>query len=92
MKFIEHSPPGPLTQGAKYTIKPETFSIVQVHGPGQLLNGYSTYSVPSEVALLYHYRLPFLCDSSGKRVKDDQMIKYLPELIERIEQWICKAV
>ena len=89
MKFIEHSLPDPLTQRAKYIIKPETFSIVQIHGPGQLLKGYSTYSVPSEVALLYHYRWPFLRDSSGKRVKDDRMIRYLPELIERIEQRIC---
>ena len=89
MKFIEHSPPDPLTQRAKYIIKPEAFSVVQIHGPGQLLEGYSIYSVPAEVALLYHYRFPFLCDSSGKRVKDDRMIRYLPELIERIEQKIC---
>ena len=89
MKFIKHSPPDPLTQRAKYIIKPETFSVVQIHGPGQLLEGYSIYSVPSEVALLYHYRFPFLRDSSGRTVKDDRMIRYLPELIERIEQKIC---
>ena len=89
MKFTERSPPYRLPRRAKYIIKPETFAVVQTHYPGPLLKGYSIYSVPSEVALLYHYRFPFLHDSSGKRVKDDQMIRYLPELIERIEQRIC---
>jgi len=89
MKFMEHSPPYPLTQRTKYIIKPETFSVVAAHVPSQLLKGYSTYTVPSDVALLYHYRLPFLSDGPGKQVKDDRMIRYLPELIEHIEQRIC---
>ena len=89
MKFTDRSSPYPLPRRAKYIIKPETFAVAQTHDPGQLLEGYSVYSVPSEVALLYHYRFPFFHDWSGKRVKDDRVIRYLPELLERIEQRIC---
>ena len=87
MKFTERSPPSPLPYRAKLIIKPETFAIIVTHGPCQLLKGYSTYRVPSEVALLYHYRLGL--GDSRKRVKDDQMVRYFPELIDRIEEQIC---
>ena len=89
MKFTERSSPYSLPLRAKYIIKPETFEVAQTHDPGPLLEGYSIYRVPSEVALLYHFRLPFFHDSSRKRVKDDRMIRYLPELIEHIERKIC---
>ena len=88
MKFTKQSPPYPLPKRAKLIIKPETFAQIAIHGPCQLLKGYSTYAVPSEVALLYHFRLPFL-HNSRKRIKDDQMIRYFPELIDHIEQRIC---
>ena len=52
MKFIEHSLPNPLTQRAYTRIKPEAFSVVQIPGPGQLLAGYSIYTV-------YHLKLHF---------------------------------
>ena len=89
MKFTQRSLPYSLPRRAKYIIKPEAFAVVQTHTPGRLLKGYSTYSVPSEIALLYHYRLPILHDNSGEVVKDDRLTKYLPELIERIQQRIC---
>ena len=89
MKFTERSSPYSLPLRAKYIIKPETFTVAQTHDPGPLLEGYSIYRVPSEVALLYHYRFPFFHDSSRKRVKDNRMIRYLPELINCIEQKIC---
>ena len=89
MKFTERSSPYSLPLRAKYIIKPETFTVAQTHDPGPLLEGYLIYRVPSEVALLYHFRLPFFHDSSRKRVKDDRMIRYLPELIEHIERKIC---
>ena len=89
MKFTERSSPYHLPRRAKYIIKPETFAVAQTHDPGQLLKGYSIYSVPAKVALLYHYRFPFFYDRSGKRTKDHQMNRYLPELIDRIEQRIC---
>ena len=89
MKFTERSSPYSLPLRAKYIIKPETFTVAKTHGPGPPLEGYSIYRVPSRVALVYHYRFPFLYDSSRKRVKDDRMIRYLPELINRIEQRIC---
>ena len=88
MKFTKRSPPYPLPKRSKLIIKPETFAKIAIHGSCQLLKGYSTYAVPSEVALLYHYRLPFL-HNSIKRIKDDQMIRYFPELIDHIEQRIC---
>ena len=89
MKFNERSSPYSLPLRAKYIIKPETFEVAQTHDPGQLLEDYSTYTVLARVALLYHYRFPFFHDSSRKRVKDNQMIRYLPELIDHIEQQIC---
>ena len=89
MKFTERSLPYSLPQRAKYIIKPEAFAVVQTHKPGKLLKGYSTYSVPSEIALLYHYRIPILHDNSGEIVKDDRLTEYFPELIERIQQRIC---
>ena len=89
MKLTERFSPYSLPLRAKYIIKPETFEVAQTHDPGQLLEGYSIYTVPSRVALVYHYRFPFLHDSSRKRVKDNRMIRYLPELFNRIEQQIC---
>ena len=89
MTFTERSLPYSLPRRAKYIIKPEAFAVIQTHTPGRLLKGYSTYSVPSEIALLYHYHLPILHDNSGEIVKDDRLTKYLPELIERIQQRIC---
>ena len=87
MKFTERSPPLSLPHRAKLIIKPETFAIIVTHGPCQLLKDYSTYRVPSDVALLYHFRLGL--GDSRKRVKDDRMVRYFPELIDRIEQQIC---
>ena len=87
MKFTERSPPYPLPKRAKLIIKPETFAIIVTHGPCQLLKDYSTYRVPSDVALLYHFRLGL--GDSRKRVKDDRMVRYFPELIDRIEEQIC---
>ena len=88
MKFTERSPPLSLPHRAKLIIKPERFAIIVTHGHCKLLKGYSTYAVPSEVALLYHFRLP-LFHNSEKRIKDDRMIRYFPELIDHIEQRIC---
>ena len=89
MKFTERSPPNPLPKRAKLIIKPETFAIIVTHGLCQLLKDYSTYAVPSDVALLYHYRLRLRLGDSQNRVKDDRMLRYFPELIDRIEEQIC---
>ena len=58
MTFTGQSAPFPIGRKSKFIIKPHTLAKVEIHSPGELLKGYSTYYVPSEIALLYHFRLP----------------------------------
>lgn len=69
----------------KYFVKPKTFRKLECHSPGQLRPGFFTYLVPPEIAILYHYRLPPLHVRTELLTNDTIMIKYIPELIARIQ-------
>ena len=89
MKFTDQTILFPFSKRSKFLIKPETFARMEIHKPRNLLKGFFTYQVPSEIALLYHYRLPSLHIPKNK-IKDNQMNRYLPELTARIKDWNCK--
>ena len=87
IEFTERSTtPLPFGPRSKFIIKPEAFAKLRIHGV-VLLKGYSTYCVPPEIALLYHYRLPPL--PPRETMKDDRMASYIPKLIASIEHRIC---
>lgn len=89
MKFTDQTTPLPFSKRSKFLIKPETFARMGIHNPRNLLKGFSTYQVPSEIGLLYHYRLPPLHIPKSK-IKNNQMTRYLPELTARIKDRNCK--
>ena len=66
-----------------------TLAKVGIHSPGELLKGYYTYYVPSEIALLYHFRLPPRYTHNNVKDMDYKLAKYFPDLIARIEQRVC---
>lgn len=69
----------------KYIVKPKTFRKLRCHSPGPLKTGYSTYLVPPEIAVLYHYRLPPLHLRTELLTNETIVFKYIPELIARIQ-------
>ena len=89
MTFTEQSAPFPIGKKSKFIIKPYTLAKVGIHSPGELLKGYYTYYVPSEIALLYHFRLPPRYTHNNVKDMDYKLAKYFPDLIARIEQRVC---
>lgn len=89
------SPPYPyfkeqMTTRRKVMVKPEYVRTMGIHDSHYLLNHTHHELVSSDVGLLYHYRVPPLCQKCEKVLTQDDRIQQLsPDLFTHILNKIC---